>query len=148
MSFKKKNKPLPITSPFVPLLLPELDSDAFLYLTGNTAKLFIYLKRACRTAGLKLGASRESDVVFDYTYAEAKRRGFSNKAFARAMKELWEKGFIGVVKIGGTTFSEQGGRCNSQYKLTAYWTTYGTTGIGKWTDRTRFEPNPWARNEP
>jgi hypothetical protein len=148
MSLKKKNRPLPITSPFVPLLLQELDSDAFLCLTGNAAKLLIYLKRSCRNAGLKLGASRESDVVFDYTYTEAKRRGFSNKSFIRAMKELWQKGFVSVVKIGGITTSEHGGRCNSQYKLTAYWTTYGTGGVGKWTDRTKFEQNPWTRSEP
>lgn len=131
------------------MLLAELDSHAFQSLTGNSSKLLIYLKRACRTVGVKLGTSRECDVIFDFTYTEANRRGFSAKAFLRGIKELWQKGFIGVVKIGGLTFSEQGGRCNSKYQLTTFWQTYGTGGDGRWTDRTKFEPDPWAiRSEP
>jgi len=138
-----------IPGPFTPLLLVELDSQAFQSLTGNSSKLLIYLKRACRTVGVKLGVSREYDVIFDFTYAEANRRGFSAKAFLRGMKELWQKGFIGVVKIGGLTFSEQGGRSNSKYQLTPHWQSYGAGGDGHWTDRTKFEPDPWAmRSEP
>jgi len=138
-----------IQGAFAPLLYAELDSDAFQSLTGNSSKLFIYLKRVCRTVGVKLGTSREYDVIFDFTYAEAKRRGFSAKAFLRCMKELWQKGFIGVVRIGGLTFSEQGGRSNSKYQLTTHWQTYGVGGNGRWTDRTKFEPDPWAvRSEP
>jgi hypothetical protein len=138
-----------IQGPFTPLLIAELDSFAFHSLTGNSAKLYVYLKRACRSAGLKMGTDRESDVIFDFTYTEAKRRGFSAKTLLRGLKELWQKGFIGVVKIGGLTFSEQGGRCNSKYQLTAYWQTYGTDGVGRWTDRTQFESYPWLiRSEP
>lgn len=146
---RKHNKQMSINGGFTPLLIAELDSYAFQSLTGNSSKLYVYLKRACRSAGLRLGALRESDVIFDFTYTEAKRRGFSAKTFLRGLKELWQKGFIGVVKIGGLTFSEQGGRCNSKYRLTAFWQTYGIGGDGRWTDRTKFESDPWAiRSEP
>jgi len=144
MKKKTHYRPMHIQGAFAPILFAELDSYAFQSLTGNSSKLFIYLKRTCRTVGVKLGTSRECDVIFDFTYAEAKRRGFSAKTFLRGIKELWLKGFIGVVKIGGLTFSEQGGRCNSKYQLTAYWQTYGPGGNGRWLDRTRFEKDPWA----
>ena len=80
---------------------------------------------------------------------EAKRRGFSNTAFNRCIKELWHKGFIGVVSIGGKTGSDKGGRSNSKYQLVGYWQTYGGEGAGRWTDRTKFETDPWlVRSEP
>lgn len=149
MKKSKHKKPMHIQGVFAPVLFAELDSYAFQSLKGNSSKLFIYLKRACRTVGVKMGASRECDVIFDFTYAEANRRGFSDKTFLRGIKDLWQKGFIGVVKIGGLTFSDQGGRCNSKYQLTSYWQTYGASGEGRWTDRTKFEPDPWAaRSEP
>lgn len=149
MKRHKHNKPMHIQGPFLPVLLAELDSEAFQSLTGNASKLFLCLKRACRTVGVKLGTSREGDVIFDFTYTEANRRGFADKTFLRALKELWKKGFIGVVKIGGMTFSNQCGRCNSKYQLTAFWQTYGTGGNGRWTDRTKFEADPWAiKSEP
>lgn len=145
----KKRKGLSIGGPFVPLLNEELDSKAYQQLTGNSAKLYGYIKRIARIVGTKLKVTAERDVIFDFTYSEAKKFGFSEKTFLRGLKDLWSKGFIGVVRIGGRIKSENGGRVNSQYKLTAYWKSYGNTGDGHWTDRTKFEPNPWAlRTEP
>ncbi|MDA8429408.1 MAG: hypothetical protein M0T70_09160 [Geobacteraceae bacterium] len=146
---RKRRFTLSINGPFVPLLYSEQDSIAYQKLTGNSAKLYGYIKRIVRTVGTKLQVNTEQEVIFDFTYSQAKKFGFSEKAFLRGLKDLWSKGFIGVVRIGGRIKSEHGGRVNSQYKLTAYWQTYGKTGEGRWTDRTKFEPNPWVlRSEP
>lgn len=144
----KKTSPS-ISGPFVPLLHAEQDSVAYQKLSGNSAKLYSYMKRVARLIGTKLHLSTEFDLVFDFTYSQAKKFGFSEKAFQRGIKDLWSKGFIGVVRIGGITKSEHGGRVNSQYKLTRLWQTYGKSGEGNWTDRTKYEQNPWAvRSEP
>jgi len=146
---KKKRYSLTINGPFVPLLFAEQDSFAYQQLTGNSAKLYGYIKRIVRTVGTKLKINTEQDVIFDFTYSQAKKFGFSEKTFLRSLKDLWAKGFIGVVLIGGRTKSERGGRVNSQYQLARYWQTYGKAGEGRWTDRTKFEPNPWvSRSEP
>lgn len=140
---KKGKKPKPGRVPieggfFVPLSFDEQDSIAYVSLGGNAAKLYGYLKRAARTAASNGGGVRERDIVFDYTYAEAKRRSFSESTFIRAIKELWARGFIEVVQIGGLRGM---GRTNSQYKLAAYWKTYGS----EWTDRTRSQTDPFAK---
>jgi len=122
---------------FVPITFDEQDSAAYISLTGNAAKLYCYLKRAARTAASN-GGTRERDISFDFTYTEAKRRGFSESTFIRGIKELWAKGFIDVTERGGLRGT---GRTNSHYKLAGYWQTFGK----EWADRTAFQPDPFAK---
>lgn len=136
---KPKSKGLPVGGPFTPILNDRHDSQAYLELTGNAAKLYPYLIRVARTVAVKAGASSESVPQFDYTYSEAKRRGFSESTFKRAIKELWSKGFITVISIGGLTASKERGRVPSRYQLSGCWKSYGK----QWTDRTQFESDPW-----
>jgi hypothetical protein len=138
MTSQRKRKPkcgVPIEGKFVPLTFDELDSIAYVKLNGNAAKLYGLLKRAARTVASKIG-SRERDVIFDYTYSEAKRCGFAESTFIRAIKELWEKGFIDRVDRGGLRGN---GRSNSHYKLASFWKTYGT----HWVDRSKSQDNPF-----
>ena len=141
-SGKKKNRShLPVGGPFTPLLNELHDSDAYKSITGNAAKLYGYILRVARTVAVKTGTGSELFVQFDYTYTEAKKRGFSESTFRRSLKELWSKGFISVISIGGRTTSEAYGRVPSRYQLSGAWKTYGHGG-SKWTDRTRFEADP------
>ena len=140
--YKPKSKGLPIGGPFTPIRTDEHDSTAYQDLTGNAAKLHGYIIRVARTVAVKLGASSEYDVQFDYTYSEAKKRGFSESTFKRAIRDLWKRGFISVVKIGGRTASAERGRMPSKYKLATLWRAYGD-GVDKWRDRTKHESDPW-----
>lgn len=150
MSNKKnqKSKGLQVGGPFTPIRNEEHDSLAYQELTGNAAKLFGYIIRVARTVAVKLGATSEYVVQFDYTYSEAKRRGFSESTFKRAIRELWKLGFISVVAIGGRTASSESGRMPSRYQLSNLWKAYGD-GSGKWLNRTLYESDPWeSRSEP
>jgi hypothetical protein len=139
MAKKKRPNNLPIGGPFTPILNEIHDSLAYLKLSGSAAKLHPYLIRAARTVAFKIGAGSESLSQFDYTYSEAKRRGFSESTFKRAMKELWSLGFINVVAIGGLTASKERGRVSSKYQLSECWKTYGK----QWRERTHHVPDPW-----
>lgn len=139
MARKKRRSIVPVEGGrFVPLSFEEQDSEAYRALNGNAAKVYTYLKRAARTAACKGGGGRERDVTFNFTYSEAKQRGFSESTFIRAMRELWAKGFIDVISRGGLRGT---GRTNSQYRLAVCWKTYGNG----WTDRTRSEQDPFAK---
>lgn len=140
---KKHRSNLPVGGPFTPLLYEVHDSEAYKSLNGNAAKLYSYLLRVARTVAVKTGGSSELSVQFDYTYSEAKKRGFSESTFRRAIRELWGKGFISVVSIGGRTTSEAYGRVPSRYQLSGMWKAYGHGG-DKWIDRTKFEYDPWS----
>lgn len=69
--------------------------------------------------GRKKGyAMRYRDVSF--TFAEAGFRGLDHKKFARALRELHERGFIDLSHRGSW------GRDASRYNLTHRWLDYGT----------------------
>lgn len=136
---KKKRNGLPISGQFTPILNELQDSQAYLKLSGNAVKLHTFLVRVARTVAVKTGAANECLPHFDYTYTEARKRGFAESTFKRAIKELWELGFINVVAIGGRTVSKGGGRSSSRYQLSGYWKTYGK----QWQDRTKIEQDPW-----
>lgn len=134
---KQKKGRVEIEGLFVPLTNDEQDSLAYASLTGNASKVYLYLKRTARTAAWYGGGVREREIIFDYTYTEAKGRGFSESTFIRAMKELWAKGFVDVIERGGLRGKA---RSNSHYKLAADWKTYGK----EWKDRTQRQPDPFA----
>lgn len=142
---KRDNKKgVRIEGPFTPITNKTLDSTAYKKLTGNAAKIYGYIVRVARTVAHKIGTHSQYDVTFNYTYSEAKKRGFSESTFKRAIQELWKLGFIDVVEIGGRTASAERGRMSSKYKLSAKWETYDDgNGNGKWRDRTKIEPDPW-----
>lgn len=144
-SRKKQRKGLTIDGPFIPITHKVQDSAAYISLTGNAAKMYNRIIRVARTVAVKLGVPTENDVQFDFTYSEAKKYGFSESTTRRALKELWDKGFISVIKIGGITASDKCGRMSSKYKLCGNWQSYGDT----WKDRRNHEDDPWAaRSEP
>lgn len=135
----KKIRGLPVGGPFTPIRCDLHDSRSYHELTGNAAKLYGYLVRTARSVAYKLGVASEDLVDFDYTYSEAKKRGFSESTFKRAIQELWSAGMISVVAIGGRTASDARGRMSSKYKLSAFWKSYGV----EWKDRTVLEASPW-----
>ena len=102
--------------PFVPVFLAEMDSPAFHQLSGNSAKLYVYLKRSCsRAAGNK---PANEVTVFGFSYTEAERYGFARRTFIRMIKELIEAGFIELVEKGGLRGCN--GVC-SKYRLSRVW---------------------------
>ena len=126
MSRSKRRKlrwggPLP---PFSPILYDELDSIAYQALTGNAAKALPYFKRIHGKLIKKLGD--DYNGVFDFTYSEAEKYSFSRHSFARIINELFDKGFIDIVKQGGRRGC---GMSNSKYCLSTRWRDYGTAAF-------------------
>jgi hypothetical protein len=143
-SRRKKTRGVPIEGgQFVPILGDELDSLAYRDLSGNAAKLYIYLKRAARNAAHIAGIS-ERDAVFDFTYSEAKKYGFAERTLIRCLKELWAFGFLLVIERGGLRGTR---RSNSKYQLCKYWKTFGVKD--GWNNRAAVESNPFSdKSEP
>ncbi|ACH39991.1 hypothetical protein Gbem_2988 [Citrifermentans bemidjiense Bem] len=114
-----KGKRLNRLPPFTPIFNEEMDSTAYLELSGTAVKVFTWFKRI---DGRLRGKDRLGyNGIFDFTYNEAKRYGFAKRTFSRAIDELGEKGFIEVVSVGGLRGA---GRSNSKYKLSSKWQIY------------------------
>ncbi len=64
----------------------------------------------------------------EYTYSEALKNGISRQRFARALKELVEKGFIDIAKLGGGFDGDK-----SLYAISERWRDYGTEHFEKAT---------------
>lgn len=135
---KPKAKGVPIAGKFVPILWDELDSPAYRELSGGSAKLYNYLKKAARDVAHDNGIP-ERDAIFDFTYTEAKKRGFHERTFIRCLKELWDLGFIHVIERGGLRGTR---RSNSKYRLCMYWRTFRVKD--GWMNRSAVEPNPFS----
>jgi len=104
--------------PFVPIYLAELDSPAYQALSGNSAKLYTYLKRACSRAACNKPANEVT--IFGFTYSEAERYGFARHTFIRMIRELIDAGFLELVEKGGLRGA--GGVC-SKYRLSKVWSS-------------------------
>lgn len=105
--------------PFTPILNEEMDSKAYLELSGTAVKVLTWFKRI---DGKLRGKDRHGfNGIFDFTYKEALRCGFAKRTFSRAIDELGEKGFIEVISVGGMRGA---GRSNSKYKLSTRWQLY------------------------
>lgn len=137
MGRKRGKRNQSIVGTFTPVLDTELDSEAFRCLSGSSAKVLLHFKRLNRQLTHKHG----EEIIFSYPYSRAKKAGFSESTFSRAIRELWEKGFLDIISIGGLRGA---GRTNSQYKLCNYWRTFGNG----WKERTKIEPDPFNRSEP
>lgn len=139
MGRKSKKGRRPIGGPFTPILHDIQDSVAYKELSGSTAKLYLRMERVARSVSHNLDCNL-NDAQFNFTYSEAKRvLGFSEGTTRRCIRQLWEKGFISVIKIGGVTASDKRGRMSSIYQLCGNWKTYGQG----WKERTKFEDDPW-----
>jgi hypothetical protein len=116
---QKKTKGKVRYPPFTAIFNEEMDSKAYLELSGTAVKVFAWFKRID-------GKVRRKDPygyngIFDFTYKEALRYGFARRTFSRAIDELGEKGFIEVISVGGLRGA---GRSNSKYKLSSRWQLY------------------------
>ena len=119
MGKKAKGKASYRLPPFTPILDEEMDSIAYLELTGTAVKVLAWFKRI---DGKLRGKDRYGfNGIFDFTYKEALRCGFAKRTFSRVIDELGEKGFIDVISVGGLRGA---GRSNSKYKLSTRWHLY------------------------
>jgi len=105
--------------PFVPIRLDTLESFAYRELPPSAAKLYPYFLRTC--VRVVRGAPNET-TIFGFSYTEAKKYGFSEHTFIRAVKALILHGFIDLVEQGGLRGA---GHSCSKYKLSKRWVTYG-----------------------
>ena len=139
MGRKPKKGGRRIDGQFTPILHDIQDSVAYKEISGNAAKLYLRMERVARTVSHNMDCNLNA-AQFNFTYSEAKRvLGFSESTTRRCLRQLWEKGFISVIKIGGVTASDKRGRMSSIYQLCGNWKTYGH----QWTDRTKHEEDPW-----
>ena len=137
-SRRDKKKGLSIGGKFTPILNDEIGSKAFKDLSGGALRLLVLFKQAHSQVGYKHG---ERQPIFAFPYSRAKKHGMSESTTRRAIRDLWHNGFIDVISIGGLRGA---GRTNSQYKMAELWRTYGNP----WTDRTKFQQDPFNVSEP
>lgn len=112
--------------PFTPIFNEEMDSKAYIELTGSAAKAYTYFKRI--SGKLERRSGGDYNGIFDFTYSEAKAYGFARSTFSKIIGELIEKGFIDIITVGGLRGA---GRSNSKYKLSSRWKLYGVFHGGK-----------------
>ena len=111
-----KNK---IGGPFTYVLNEEMDSKAFLELTGMAVKALLWFKRV--DSKLKYKDRDGYTGIFSLTYTEMEKHGFARKTFYNAIKDLTEKGFVEVISTGGLRGA---GHTNSKYRLSKRWQLY------------------------
>ncbi len=103
-----------------------LYSEAFSELSATSMRVLLRFlqKRKYR----KEGKRTNKRVIYEnnpiiFTYTEAECFGISRISFARAIRELIEKGFIQIEHQGGTVGN---GKDWSTYRLIDDWKDYGT----------------------
>jgi len=133
--------------PFVPILIEEIESQAYISLTGNASKAYTLFKKV--NGLLKKKQGDEYSGIFGLTYSEAERYGFARKTFSRAVTELNDKGFINIVEQGGLRGCK---RTTSKYELSNRWRDWGkivkSWENGKVVERTAFINRPRHPTEP
>jgi hypothetical protein len=120
--------------PFTPLLNEELVSVAYLALTGSAAKCLMHFKHIHGVCKFK--ADEDANILFDYTYAEAKKYGFGKSTFSRIIDELVAKGFLNVITQGGLRGR---GMSNTKFQMSERWRDYGKPSFMK---RQRYPSEP------
>ena len=119
------------TSPRVIVFeLSLINSSAFRDLNATAIKVLLdfYAKR--RMAKQRNRSKRQDKWTITnngeivYTYKEAEKKGISSAAFARALDQLIDHGFIEIAYTGA-------GICKAQtlYKISEKWTDWGTEGF-------------------
>ena len=122
------------TSKFANITREFICSEALLMLSATAIRVYLrmLIKRPSRE--LKDGVRRKKPkYVYEngpivFTYNEAECFGIPRTSFARAIRELIEKGFIKIIHPGGTVRIEKGGRSKdwTTYELIDDWQLWGT----------------------
>jgi hypothetical protein len=123
MARKTKKEDSWIQGGFVAITFEMINSLAYKELTGSAIKALILCMRKVK----EMNRKERFKVIFSLTYPEARRQGFCDGTFWRAMKSLQRLGFIDCTIKGGLT-----GRCKktpSAHKLSLRWKEkeYGRT---------------------
>ena len=97
-------------------------SEAWVSLRGAAPKIYLLFldKRQIEMVGRKGKYRVVNDGKIEFTYKEAKRRGFSKDVFGRGIKELCAKGFLRIAEPGG--FNKE---CPTLYGFSDMWKRYG-----------------------
>ena len=106
---KKRKK---IESPFVPLLHPLMESEAFKSMCGPAKVAYLYFLRDVRSG-------HQEEVIL--TFGQAKKYGVckSPSTFDKAKKQLVKHGLLDPVDGGGLNFP-------AVFKKSSRWRLYGT----------------------
>ena len=116
---KKKREDSWIEGGFVAITFEMMNSRAYRKLTGAALKALILCMRKVK----EMDRAERFKVIFSLTYSEAKKQGFCDATFWRAMRLLQHVGFIDCHMKGGL-------RCDrktpSAYRLSLRWKKYGT----------------------
>lgn len=104
-----------------------IESSAFRVLSGTGIKVLLDFLGKRKIEKKRDKVKRKDRVVIlnngqlVYTYDEAKRRGITRPAFARALDDLIEHGFLDVAQSGAGLF-----RSATLYALSDRWKSWGT----------------------
>lgn len=119
MKRKTKKEDSWIKGGFVATTFEMMDSRAYKKLTGFAIKAL----NLCMRKVKEMHCVERFLVIFSLTYPEARKQGFCDVTFWRAMKQLQRVGFIDCVMKGGL-------RCDrktpSRYRLSQRWKVYDT----------------------
>lgn len=140
MARKKKWEDSWIEGGFVAITCEMINSQAYRELTGSAIKALILCMRKVK----EMDRTERFKVIFSLTYPEAKKQGFCDGTFWRAMKSLQRLGFIDCTIKGGLTGrhkktpsahnyktpvkwkGKEYGKTPSAYRLSLRWKKYGT----------------------
>jgi hypothetical protein len=119
MARKKEKFKSWIKGGFVAITFEMINSKAYKELRGSAIKALIL----CMKKVKEMHCTERFKTNFSLTYPEARKQGFCDATFWRAMRLLQHVGFIDCVMKGGL-------RCDrktpSTYRLSLRWKVYGT----------------------
>jgi hypothetical protein len=123
--YKRRSKKWEIRIPFEILHSEALQQVKYC----PTVKVFVWIyekRKLFRTN--KQGKKRFQEVrePFPFAYSEGRRRGLKDRQFGRAIRELVEKGFIDVIRLGSGLQGDP-----SLYYFSDRWRKYGTPDFEK-----------------
>jgi len=113
-----------------------LHSEAFKsiqYAPAIKVLIWMFEKRIVRKTTSRKNRFIDIDEPFSFPYEEGRRRGLTHKQFGRAIRELFERGFIDLEKQGSGMHKDF-----SLYRLSSQWKRFGTTDF----ERREFPKRP------
>jgi len=118
------------TNPWAKVEREFICSEALLMLSATAIRVYLRMMIKKPHRKLENGKKRgkKAEYIYDngpiiFTYAESECFGIPRSSFARAIRELIEKGFIKILHQGGTVGN---GRDWTTYELIDDWKLYGT----------------------
>jgi hypothetical protein len=138
MTSKTKKKDSWIEGGFVVITFEMINHRSYKELTGSAIKALILCMRKVK----EMHRTERFKVIFSLTYPEARKQGFCDGTFWRAMKLLQRVGFIDCTIKGGLTGrikktpsahklsfrwkEKEYVKTPSAYRLSLRWKKYGT----------------------